>query len=113
MSDDRFTYYGLYPRPGRGEVGVGVLAEGRAAVELPHRVVGWSHRERAWTEAAASLGAILLNPDYEDRVRYVDRSEAERIARGLGTTLPTEAEMQRIGDLAAEEYARKWGPPRS
>jgi hypothetical protein len=105
----RFTYYALYPRPDRAASAVGVLAEGRVAPERPHRVVGWSHREHAWTEAEASLGAILINPDYDDRIRIVDRPTAERIAQDLGKTLPSEEEMQRIGDRAAEEYERRWG----
>jgi hypothetical protein len=53
----------------------------------------------------------LINPDYEDRVETVDRSTAERIAReSLGSELPTEEQLQEIGDRAVEEYDRKWGP---
>jgi len=105
-----WTYYVLYRRPDR-TLPVGLLAEGRVAPDQPHRVVAWDHSDQAWTEAQASLGAILINPDYEDRIETVDRSTAERIAReSLGTELPTEEEMQAIGDRAAQEYDRKWGP---
>ncbi|BCB82508.1 hypothetical protein Pflav_089180 [Phytohabitans flavus] len=106
---ERFTYYVLYRRD--LTTPVGLLAEGQADPALPHRVVGWDHQDADWTEAQASLGAMQINPDYEDRLRIVDRSTAERIAREtLGTQLPTEEELQAIGDRAAEEYARKWGP---
>jgi hypothetical protein len=41
----------------------------------------------------------------------VDRLTAERIAReSLGSELPTEEQLQEIGDRAVEEYDRKWGP---
>jgi hypothetical protein len=107
---ERFTYYVLYRRRDR-TAAVGLLAEGRADPALPRRVVAWDHVEEDWTEAQASLGAILMNPDYEDRVEIVDRSTAERVAReSLGSELPSEERMQEIGDRAAEEYARKWGP---
>ena len=107
---ERWTYYVLYRRPDR-MAPVGLLAEGRTDPALPHRVVGWDHREVDWTEAQASLGAILTNPDYEERIQIVDRSTAERIAReSLGADLPTEEELQAIGDRAAEMYTRKWGP---
>jgi hypothetical protein len=107
---ERFTYYVLYRRRDPTSP-VGLLAEGQADPALPNRVVGWDHREEDWTEAEASLGAILINPDWEDRIRIVDRSTAERIAREtLGAELPTEEELQEIGDRAAAEYTRKWGP---
>lgn len=107
---ERFTYYVLYRRPDQTSP-VGLLAEGQADPALPNRVVGWDHQDEDWTEAEASLGAILIDPDYEDRIRIVDRSTAERIAREtLGADLPSEEELQAIGDRAAEEYARKWGP---
>ncbi len=107
---ERFTYHVLYRRPDQ-TLPVGLLAEGQADPVLPNRVVGWDHQDEDWTEAEASLGAILINPDYEDRIRIVDRSTAERIARvSLGTELPTEEELQAIGHRAAEMYARKWGP---
>jgi hypothetical protein len=61
-------------------------------------------------EAQASLGAISINPDWEDRIRIVDRATAERIAReNLGSELPTEEQLLEIGDRAMEEYARKRG----
>jgi hypothetical protein len=106
----RFTYYVLYHRPDQIQP-VGLLAEGRAAPGLPRRVVGWDHQDEAWTEAQASLGAILINPDYEDRIQTVDRTTAERIAREtLGAELPSEEELLAIGERAATEYNRKWGP---
>ena len=107
---ERFTYYVLYRRPEQTQP-VGLLAEGRTDPALPRRVVGWDHQDEGWTEAQASLGAILINPDWEDRIRTVDRATAERIAlESLGAALPTEEELQAIGDRAAEEYNRKWGP---
>jgi hypothetical protein len=106
-----FTYRALYPRRDRTVPPVGMLAEGQADPALPYRVVGWDHRAQDWTEAKASLGAILINPDYEDLVQIVDRSTAERIAReNLGSELPTEEQLQEIADRAMEEYARKRGP---
>jgi hypothetical protein len=106
----RFTYYALYPRRDRTDPPVGLLAEGRADPALPRRVVGWDHSDEDWTEAQASLGAILTNPDYEDRVQIVDRSTAERIAReNLASELPTEEQLLEIGDRAAAENTRKWG----
>jgi hypothetical protein len=107
---ERFTYYVLYRRRDQTQP-VGLLTEGRADPARPHRAVGWDHEDEDWTEAQASLGAILINPDWEDRIRIVDRATAERIAREtLGAELPTEEELQAIGDRAAEEYTRKWGP---
>ncbi len=107
---ERWTYYVLYRRRDQTQP-VGLLAEGRADPALPHRVVGWDHSDETWTEAQASLGAILINPDWEDRIRTVERSTAERIAReSLGAELPSETELQAIGDRAAQEYTRKWGP---
>jgi hypothetical protein len=93
-----FTYYALYPRdpaaPPRG-----LLAEGSLAPDRRLVAIAWSHRHRTWTEATASLGAITLDPDYDDRLKIVDRATAERIARDqLGAELPSEEEMQRIGE---------------
>lgn len=98
----RFSYYILYRRDHRTDPPVGLLAEGRVDPNCPLRVIGWSHRSRTWTEAADSLAEVTSNPEYEDRFRMVDRATAEATAREhLGATLPTEEEMQRIGDQAA------------
>lgn len=101
-----FTYYALYPRDPAAPP-VGLLAEGSLAPDRRLVAIGWSHRHRTWTEATASLGAITLNPDYEDRLKIVDRPTAERIAReSLGADLPSEEEMQRIGEGPSMTFQR-------
>lgn len=102
---ERFTYYALYPRDRSRPVGL--LAEGRLHPTQDLRVVGWDYVEETWTESGAALNAITIDPDYEDRFQIVDRATAEQIAReNLGAELPSEEELDRIGERAAQERRR-------
>jgi hypothetical protein len=102
-----FTYYALYRREDRTDPPAGLLAEGRAAPGLPLVTIGWSHRHKAWTEAAQLLAQVTVSLDWIDRFEIVDRPTAERIAReSLGVELPTEEEMQRIGEGPTMTFQR-------
>ena len=106
-----FTYYALYPRDPAAPP-AGLLAEGSLTPEHRLVAIGWSHRHRTWTEATASLGAITLDPDYDDRLKIVDRATAERIAReSLGVELPSEEEMQAIGEGPSLTFKRPTQQP--
>ena len=106
---DRFTYYALYPRDYRTDPPAGLLAyEHRSATE-PIRVIGWDHFEQTWNIAVDMFGVITVEERSENRFQIVDRATAERIAReNLGADLPSEEELSRIGERAAQERR----PPR-
>lgn len=102
-----WTYHALYRREDRTDPAVGLLAEGSLAPDRCLVAIGWSHRHRTWTEASASLNSITVSTDWIDRFQIVDRESAERIAReSLGAELPTEEEMQRIGEGPSMTFQR-------
>ncbi|BCB82509.1 hypothetical protein Pflav_089190 [Phytohabitans flavus] len=107
-----FKYFALYRREDRTDPPVGLLAEGSLAPDRRLVTVGWSHRHRTWTEASASLNWISTSLDWTDRFETVDRATAERIAReSLGVELPSEEEMQRIGEGPSVTFQRPTQQP--
>lgn len=78
----------------------------------PLRAVMWSAPRKAWIYAPQQAGTFLRDPNYRDRVRRIDRAEADRLAREtLQSELPTE---QTLLEMLEEGQRMGWdfGPPR-
>ena len=78
----------------------------------PLRAVMWSAPRKAWIYAPQQAGTFLRDPNYRERIRRINRAEAEQIAQeSLLSPLPTE---QTLLEMLDEGQAMGWdfGPPR-
>lgn len=106
-----FTYLALYLEEAiqgeRTDPPIGLLAEGSLSLRYPLVAVGWNRTKQEWDEASGSVNRMTVSLKWIDRIEVVDRATAERIAReNLGTEVPSEEEMQRIG-LTPSRFGRK------
>src|SRR4051812_7222570 len=72
----------------------------------PLQAVLWSVPREAWIYNPDVAATFLFDPSYQERIRPLDRAEAERIAReALRTELPTE---QTLLEMFEEGERRGW-----
>jgi hypothetical protein len=76
------------------------------------RAVMWSVPRKAWIYAPAMAATFLFDPDYQERLRPLDRAEAEHVAREtLRSVLPTEQTLLEMLD-EGQKMGWDFGPPR-
>jgi hypothetical protein len=76
------------------------------------RAVMWSVPRKAWIYAPAIAATFLFDPSYQERIRPLDRVEAERVAREtLPSELPTDQTLLRMLD-EGQRMGWDFGPPR-
>ena len=76
------------------------------------RAVMWSVPRKAWIYAPAVAATFLFDPGYQERIRPLDRAEAERVAREiLQSVLPTEQTLLEMLD-EGQKMGWEFGPPR-
>ena len=76
------------------------------------RAVMWSVPRKAWIYAPAIAATFLFDPDYQERIRPLDRAEAEHVAREtLQSVLPTEQTLLQMLD-EGQKMGWDFGPPR-
>lgn len=77
----------------------------------PLRAVMWSAPRKAWIYAPQQAGTFLRDPNYRERIRQVNRAEAERIAQeSLLSPLPTEQTLLRMLE-EGQRMGWDFGPP--
>jgi hypothetical protein len=75
------------------------------------RAVMWSVPRKAWVYAPAIAAMFLFDPDYQERIRPLDRAEAEHVTRRiLESVLPTEQTLLEMLD-EGREMGWDFGPP--
>jgi hypothetical protein len=110
MTDPKFGYQAILKSDMSGAV-TGLIAY---EVQNYHslRAVMWSVPRKAWIYAPAIAATFLFDPDYQERIRPLDRAEAEHVARDiLQSVLPTEQILLQMLD-EGREMGWDFGPPR-
>jgi hypothetical protein len=109
MADTEFGYRAILKSDMSGSVTSLIAYEVQSAKTL--RAVMWSVPRKAWIYAPHQAGTFLRDPNYQDRTRPVDRTEAETIAQqALESTLPTEPTLLAMYD-EGERMGWDFGPP--
>lgn len=88
-----FRYHAVFPMGQTTWPAGGLIARQRTS---EFRAVIWDHTTATWTCSPETAAWFLLDEERKDRTTEVDRARAEQIARELGTSLPSEAELRRI-----------------
>ncbi|XVV12757.1 hypothetical protein ACQP2X_49640 [Actinoplanes sp. CA-131856] len=79
----------------------------------PLRAVVWSWLHKAWVSAPGTAAGVLYDDENFDRLRSVERADAEQISREvLHVELPSEADLNAMAD-EGERKGWRYGPPRS
>jgi hypothetical protein len=79
------------------------------AAREPLRAAMWSPPREAWVSAPEIAARRLYDDQYQGTTQPVDRATAERVARNLGTELPSEEELREIF-VEGERLNQPWGP---
>jgi hypothetical protein len=106
----QFDYRAILRSDESGQV-VSIVAQ-LIEASRPLQAVLWSVRRKAWIYGPGLAVRFLYDEQYWDRVRTIDRPEAEQIARDLlQTELPS---TERLMELCQEGERMGWtyGPPR-
>jgi hypothetical protein len=94
--DGSFLYRQIWgdPKPAPHNVIVEQLSPG------PPRSMWFSGRRKKWTFDPGTIHRVMMD-DFDEATGYVtevDRATAEKVARGMGQTLPDETELARMMD---------------
>jgi hypothetical protein len=110
MTETEFGYRAILKSDMSGTVTSVIAYEVQSTAPL--RAVMWSVPRGSWIYAPQQAGMFLRDPNYQDRIRRIDRAEAERIAQDLlQSALPTEQELGKMLD-EGQKMGWDFGPPR-
>lgn len=110
VDETEFDYRAILKSDESGQI-VSIVAQ-LIEVSRPLQAVLWSVPRRAWIYGPGLAVRFLYDDQYWDRVRMIDRPEAEKIARAvLQTELPS---VERLLQMCQEGEQMGWtyGPPR-
>ncbi len=109
MTDSDFGYQALLKSDDPGTV-TSVIAY-RAPATAPLEAVMWSQRRKAWIYGPGLVVRYLYDDQHQDRIRVIDRAQAESLAREvLGTELPTVSQLEEMV-TEGQEMGWNFGPP--
>jgi hypothetical protein len=110
MTDTEFGYQAIMKSDMSGVVTSLIACEVQNHQAL--RAVMWSVPRKAWIYAPAIAATFLFDPDHQERIRPLDRAEAEHVAREiLQSVLPTEQTLLEMLD-EGQKMGWDFGPPR-
>ena len=109
MDETKFDYRAILKSDESGQI-VSIVAQ-LIEVSRPLQAVLWSVPRKAWIYGPGLAVRFIYDDQHWDRVRVVDRPEAEQIARdSLQTQLPS---VEHLLEMCQEGERKGWtyGPP--